>query len=107
MHSMLVAERRTRHDAFMDTDGALHLAATSIKIAQREMCFDRVVVDISHPQENFQRLVGLLIEQETQAAKVFLGQFVSWSDGSSTIARTITTEQPTGGRGNKQRDDQQ
>ena len=32
------------------------------------MRFDGLVVDVDHPQEHFQRLVRLFVEQEAQAA---------------------------------------
>ncbi len=46
------------------------------EIAQREVRFDRVVVDIDHAQEHFQRLVRFLVEQEAQATEIFFGKFV-------------------------------
>jgi hypothetical protein len=53
------------------------------------MRLDRVVVDVGHAQEHFQRLVRLFFEQEAQAAKIFFGEFVG-RIGSPGAAKAVT-----------------
>ena len=72
LQAMLVAERRPRHDALVNADRAFHLAAPPVDAAEREVRLDGLVVDVDHAQEDFERLVGLLVQQETEALEIVL-----------------------------------
>ena len=51
-------------------DGAIDLAPSPVEAAQREVGLDRLVIDPHHLEKMFQRLVGLLIEQEIQTLEI-------------------------------------
>ena len=60
----------TRDDVLMNANGPVHFAAATKQAAEREMGFDRLVVDANHLQEMLQGLVGLLVQQEVEAFQV-------------------------------------
>ncbi len=57
-------------DVLVHADGALHLAAPAIQAAEREVRVDRLVVDLGQAQEDLERAVGLVVEQEPHALEV-------------------------------------
>src|SRR5262245_29563290 len=73
MQAMLLGERRSRDDVLVHPDRAVDLAAASIEAAEGKVRLDRVVVDLDHAQEHFERLVRLLVQQEAQALEIPLG----------------------------------
>ena len=54
----------------MHADRALGLAAAAKQIAQGEVQFDRLRIDLHHFDESLDRLVRLLIEQEIEALEI-------------------------------------
>ena len=119
---MFVAERRTRHDVLVNADRALHFAAPPVDAAEREVGLDRLVVDVDHPQEDFERLVGLFVEQKAQALEIVLVQPARRLLAAQhvrplgslrrrrclrcAVAQTELRHEPAGGRGDEQRHDQ-
>ena len=65
-----VAQRRPRQQVLVDANRALHLAAPSEEMAEREVRFQRLVVDFRHLNEELERLVGTPVQDEVQAADV-------------------------------------
>ena len=51
-------------------DGAIDLALPAEQVAQREVQVDRLRIDLDHLDERLDRLVGLLVQQEVEAAEV-------------------------------------
>ena len=51
-------------------DRAIDLALAAKQAAQRKVQVDRLRIDLDHFDERFDRLVGLLVEQEVQAAEI-------------------------------------
>src|SRR5690606_30655353 len=75
---------------------------------QGEMGFHGVIVHVHHAQEDFQRLVRLLIEQIGQTSEVFLRQPTRCARfGLWLHAWGAAPEQPAGCSRNKQRKNQQ
>ena len=72
--SLLVAQAGARHEALVQADRAIDLAAAAEQVAERELRLDRVLVDFGDLQEDLDRLVLLLVEQVVQAAEVGVGQ---------------------------------
>jgi len=54
----------------MHADRAIRFAAPTEQIAQCEMQFDRFGIEFDHFDERVDCLIGLLIEQEIQAAEI-------------------------------------
>ena len=71
------------------TDGAIGFAASTEQIAQREVQLDRFRVQPHHVDERVDRLVGLLVEQEVQAAEGGVGEL-------SADARWTSADGPPG-----------
>ena len=85
----------------MQADGAVHFAAATEQMAQRELRLDRVLVDFGDLQEDFDRLVLLLVEQVVQASEVSIGQ--ARNPRAALDLATSTTGKPaSGGSGGNQ-----
>ena len=68
--SLLRREVRACDDVLVDANSPVHLPTSPEKAAEREMGFDRLVVDADHFEKMFQRLIGLFVEQEVQPFQV-------------------------------------
>ena len=54
----------------MDANGALDLATSAKQVAQGQMRLHRFGVDLQHLDKDFNRLVGLFVQQEIQALEI-------------------------------------
>ena len=71
---LLVAERVAGNQALVQADRAIDFTAAAEQMAERELGFDRVLVDLGDLQEQLDGLVLLLVEQVVEAAEVGVGQ---------------------------------
>ena len=58
------------HQALVQADGAVDFAAAAEQVAERDLGFERVLVQLRDVQEQLDRLVRLLVEQVVQAAEI-------------------------------------
>ena len=101
----VVAEIRTRDEVLVHADRAIDLAATAEQVAEREMRFDGVAVDFGELEEDFDRLVLLLVEQVVEAAEVVRRQLAHARAGGAFAA--APAEHPTRERRDRQQQEQQ
>ena len=67
---MLEGERRARDEILMDAYGAIDLTAAAKSIAERQVRFDGLLLDLENLQEYLDRLVGTVFEEIIQPAQV-------------------------------------
>ena len=60
----------TVEQVLMHADRAIDLALAAEQIAQREVQIDRLRIDLDDFDERLDRLVGLLVQQEIEAAEI-------------------------------------
>ena len=72
--SLVRGQRRAIQQVLVHADRALGLALAAEQRAQREVQVDRLRIDLDDFDERFDRLVGLLVQQEVEAAKIGQGQ---------------------------------
>ena len=65
-----LAEIGPGQQILVDPDCPVHLAPAPEQVPECEMRLQRFVVHLGHPDEQFQRLVGLPIEYQVQAAQI-------------------------------------
>ena len=102
---LVLVEIRARDQVLMHADRAIDLAAAAEQIAEREMRFDRIAIDVGELEEDFDRLVLLLVEQVIEAPEITGRQLVD-ACARGALAAT-TTQHPAGKRGDRQQEEQQ
>jgi uncharacterized protein YhaN len=70
LHLLLVGKIGALHQRLVQADRAIDFTAATEQMAQRDLRLERVLVELGDAQEDFDRLVGLLVEQVVQAAEV-------------------------------------
>src|SRR5690606_2371446 len=68
-------------EVLVDANGAVGLSPPAEQVAECEMQLDRFRIDAHDVDERVDRLVGLLVEQEVQAAEIGVGQAVALHGG--------------------------
>src|SRR5690606_40895940 len=71
---LLVRQVRPLHQRLVQADGAVDLAAATEQVPQRDLGFERVLVQLGNVQEQLDRLVRLFVEQVVEATEVRGGQ---------------------------------
>ena len=54
----------------MDADSTIDFTAPPEQMTERKMRFQRVFIDLGHAHEQFQRFVGLAIQNEVEASQI-------------------------------------
>ena len=69
--TLLGIQRGTCHQVLVNANGAIYLATFSEQVAQCQMGFNGVAVDLEHANEDINRLVLLLIEKIVKPLDIF------------------------------------
>src|SRR5690606_37768970 len=85
----------------MDAGGAIKFAALAEQARKTEMGVDGVSVDVETADKNVDRLVGLFVEQEVEAAHVVVGE------AGHAMTMTLATAQPAHGVTNRYGEEKQ
>src|SRR5699024_6658711 len=72
--ALLIVQAGASDDVLVETNGLVDLPTPAEQAAQRQVRFHRVRVDLDQLQKDFDRLVGLLVEQIVEPAKVVAGE---------------------------------
>src|SRR3989344_5656756 len=68
--TLFLVERGPRDQVLVNADGALDFAAAAEQVSQRQVRLHGIRIDFQHPNEHFDCLVRLLIQQEIEAREI-------------------------------------
>ena len=67
---LLLAQARARDQVLVDADRTIDLAAPAEQVAEGEVGFHRIAIDVGELEEYLDRLVLLFVEQVVEAAEI-------------------------------------
>ena len=92
----LIGKIRTRDQVLVHADSTIDLAAAAEQVAERQMRFDCVAVELGELEEHLDRLVRLLVQQVVQSAKVTRRQL---ADAGAARALAVAPADDPAGQG--------